>query len=120
MPTMQQGPRTGSSNKSRTGSGLATKIRAYSRRFALAAEGLPPPGAKYWGPQSKAAVVAAVCDGTLSLDEARARYALSTEEYLSWQHGVDRFGLEGLTTAARQQRRLDQLRYKSSHPYQIR
>ncbi len=34
--------------------------------------------------------------GHLTLDEACARYALSIEEFLAWQHGISLFGLAGL------------------------
>ena len=66
---------------------------------------LPPPGAKRWWPQRKAAVVAAVRGGILSLNEAQERYALSIEEYLTWQHGIDLFGLAGLRMDGVQRRR---------------
>jgi hypothetical protein len=66
---------------------------------------LPPPGAKRWWPHRKAAVVAAVRGGILSLNEAQERYALSIEEYLTWQHGIDLFGLAGLRLDGTQRRR---------------
>jgi hypothetical protein len=66
---------------------------------------LPPPGAKRWWPHRKAAVVAAVRDGILSLDEACERYQLSVEEYLTWKHGIDLFGLAGLRLDGAQKRR---------------
>lgn len=69
---------------------------------------LPPPGIKRWVPSRKAQVVAAVRSGMLSLDEACERYALTVEEFLSWQRAVDRFGLNGLrATRAQQYRRAD-------------
>ena len=57
---------------------------------------LPPPETKRWVSRRKAAVVAAVRCGLLSLDEACERYALSVEEFLAWQHAMDRFGVAGL------------------------
>ncbi|MGN6516684.1 MAG: CtrA inhibitor SciP [Rhizomicrobium sp.] len=57
---------------------------------------LPSPDTKRWVPRRKAEVVAAVRGGLLSLDEACARYALSVEEFLSWQRNVERYGLQGL------------------------
>jgi hypothetical protein len=66
---------------------------------------LPPPGAMRWWPHRKAAVVAAVRGGVLSLNEAQERYALSIEEYLTWQHGIDLFGLAGLRMDGTQRRR---------------
>ena len=64
---------------------------------------LPQP--KRWVPHRKAEVVAAVRGGFLSLDEARRRYALSMEEYLTWQSEIDRYGLAGLRVYKTQQRR---------------
>ena len=66
---------------------------------------LPPPGSKRWWPHRKAAVVAAVRGGVLSLDDACERYALSIEEYLTWQHGIDLYGLAGLRINGTQRRR---------------
>jgi hypothetical protein len=48
--------------------------------------------------RQKAIVVAAVKGGLLSIDEASGRYALTVEEYLSWQDAVERHGLAGLRT----------------------
>ena len=55
-----------------------------------------PPRPTRWVPQRKAEVVAALRNGYLSLEEACERYALSIEECLTWQRGVDLFGLPGL------------------------
>ena len=55
---------------------------------------LPEPGR--WVAHRKAEVVAAVRGGLISLAEARNRYALSLEEYLTWQREIDLFGLAGL------------------------
>ena len=57
---------------------------------------LPAPDTKRWVPRRKAEVVAAVRGGILSLDEACERYALTVEEFLSWQRNVERYGLQGL------------------------
>jgi hypothetical protein len=57
---------------------------------------LPAPDTKRWVPRRKAEVVAAVRGGILSLDDACARYALTVEEFLSWQRNVERYGLQGL------------------------
>jgi len=46
----------------------------------------------------KAVVVAAVRNGTLSLQEACQRYNLSVEEFLAWQRSIDRYGVPGLRT----------------------
>ena len=60
---------------------------------------LPSPGTKRWVPSRKAVVVAAVRGGLLSLDEACSRYALTVEEFLSWQELIERHGLAGLRTS---------------------
>lgn len=59
---------------------------------------LPPPGTTRWVARRKAEVVAAVRGGLLSLEEACKRYALTVEEYLSWQRSIDKYGLKGLRT----------------------
>jgi hypothetical protein len=47
---------------------------------------LPAPGMKKrWVIRRKAEVVAAVCGGLLSLEEACSRYMLTVDELLSWQ-----------------------------------
>jgi hypothetical protein len=56
----------------------------------------PPPHPKRWVPHRKAEVVAAVREGYLTFDEACERYSLSVEEFLTWQNGIDLFGLAGL------------------------
>ena len=63
---------------------------------------LPLPDTKRWVIRRKAEVVAAVRGGLLSLEEACSRYALNSDEFLSWQHCVDRFGLAGLRTTKTQ------------------
>lgn len=66
---------------------------------------LPPPGSTRWWPHRKAAVVTAVRCGFLSLDDACERYALSIEEFLSWQQGIDLLGLAGLRASGPRRRR---------------
>src|SRR5262245_44871102 len=70
------------------------------RRLTLA--DLPSPGTKRWVIRRKAEVVAAVRGGLLTLEEACDRYTLNYEEFLSWQHRVDDFGLAGLRTTRTQ------------------
>jgi hypothetical protein len=60
---------------------------------------LPSPETKRWVPSRKAVVVAAVCGGLLSLEEACSRYTLTVEEFLAWQESVQRHGLAGLRTS---------------------
>ena len=59
---------------------------------------LPAPDTKRWVTRRKAAVVAGVRAGLLSLDEACERYSLSVDEFLSWQSRLDKHGLAGLRT----------------------
>ena len=62
----------------------------------LTHEDLPPADTRRWVIRRKAEVVAAVRGGLLSIDEACRRYALSVEEFLSWQRAIDNHGLPGL------------------------
>ena len=67
---------------------------------------LPAPEAgQRWVIRKKGIVVAAVRGGLLSVEQACERYTLTLEEYLSWQTGVDRFGLVGLRTTKLQEYR---------------
>lgn len=59
---------------------------------------LPPSDTKRWVTRRKAAVVAGVRAGLLSLDDACRRYSLSVDEFLSWQRRLERHGLAGLRT----------------------
>jgi hypothetical protein len=62
----------------------------------LRLEDLPAPSTRRWVARRKAAVVAAVRGGLLTLEEACRRYNLSAEEYASWERLIDRHGLVGL------------------------
>ncbi len=66
---------------------------------------LPPPRTARWVPRRKAQVVEAVRGGILSLDEACSRYALTVEEFLTWQRAIDKFGLAGLRATHAQEYR---------------
>ncbi|HEY5337487.1 MAG TPA: DUF1153 domain-containing protein [Rhizomicrobium sp.] len=57
---------------------------------------LPRPDTRRWVPRRKAEVVAAVRGGLLSLDDACSRYALTFEEFMSWQSALEQYGLAGL------------------------
>lgn len=70
----------------------ATPVSAVAN--ALAA--LPPTSTKRWVIRRKAAVVAAVRSGLLTLEDACQRYTLSVEEFLSWQRLIERHGVRGL------------------------
>ncbi|HEY1736926.1 MAG TPA: DUF1153 domain-containing protein [Methylovirgula sp.] len=66
---------------------------------------LPPVTTKRWVIRRKAEVVAAVRGGLISLEEACTRYALTVDEFLSWQMSIDQHGLAGLRTTRLQQYR---------------
>lgn len=59
---------------------------------------LPPPETKRWVIRRKAAVVAAVARGALTLQDACLRYRLSVEEFTSWQRLIEQHGVAGLRT----------------------
>ncbi len=71
----------------------------------LTLEKLPPMNTLRWTPRRKAEVVAAVGGGLLSVEEACQRYSLSTEEFMSWQHAIDRRGLAALRVTRTQEYR---------------
>ncbi|RCL03217.1 MAG: hypothetical protein JSC189_000256 [Candidatus Tokpelaia sp. JSC189] len=66
---------------------------------------LPPSNTRRWVIRRKAEVVAAVRGGLLSLEDACCRYALTIEEFLSWQLLIDEHGLAGLRITRIQQYR---------------
>ena len=57
---------------------------------------LPPTDTKRWVPRRKAAIVAAVRSGAISLDEACRLYHLSDEEFRGWERGIEVHGVAGL------------------------
>ncbi len=63
---------------------------------SMTLDDLPPSTLKRWITRRKAEVVTAVRGGLIGLDEACARYGISTEEFLSWQRLLDDHGLQGL------------------------
>ncbi len=68
-------------------------------------ESLPPPDTKRWVVRRKAAVVAAVRSGGITIEEACRVYQLSKEELLSWERAFESHGLAGLRTTRLQQYR---------------
>jgi hypothetical protein len=66
---------------------------------------LPPPNTRRWVVRRKAAVVAAVRSGRITIEEALRRYQLTEEEFLSWQRAFDSHGLPGLRATRIQQYR---------------
>ena len=57
---------------------------------------LPPADTERWVPRRKAAVVAAVRSGAISLEEACRRYHLSEEEFSTWERDIEIHGVAGL------------------------
>ena len=57
---------------------------------------LPSPDTKRWVPRRKAAIVDAVRQGVVSLEEVCRRYQLSVEEFITWQHAIEGHGVPGL------------------------
>lgn len=68
-------------------------------------ENLPDPNTKRWVVRRKAAVVAAVRSGAITIEEACRTYQLSEEEFLSWKRAFEINGLAGLRTTRIQQYR---------------
>jgi transposase-like protein len=66
---------------------------------------LPPANTKRWVVRRKAAVVAAVQAGKITLEEACRRYQLTEEEFRAWQRAYDVHGLPGLRATRLQQYR---------------
>jgi hypothetical protein len=65
---------------------------AKARQITL--ESLPALTGTRWSIRRKTDVVMAVLDGVLSFDDACRRYAMSAEEFLSWQDLVTRRSLK--------------------------
>ncbi len=107
MPTIQQALEAENTEESDAHSDRSAgpSERLDTNQIETTATSRSPPEPRRWVPQRKAEVVAAVRGGFLSLAEARMRYALSLEEYLSWQREIDRSGLAGLRVYKPQQRR---------------
>ena len=57
---------------------------------------LPPANTNRWVARRKAAVVAALSSGVITMEEVCRRYALSEEELLTWQRAFEAHGLPGL------------------------
>jgi transposase-like protein len=66
---------------------------------------LPPADTKRWVVRRKAAVVAAVQSGKITLEEACRRYQLTEEEFRAWQRAYQAHGLPGLRATRLQQYR---------------
>jgi Protein of unknown function (DUF1153) len=57
---------------------------------------LPLPGTKRWVARRKAALVAAVRNGIIDLDEACRRYEVSEEEFRAWERAIEAHGVASL------------------------
>jgi transposase-like protein len=66
---------------------------------------LPPADTRRWVVRRKAAVVAAVQSGKITLEEACRRYNLTEEEFRAWQRAFEAHGLPGLRATRLQQYR---------------
>lgn len=66
---------------------------------------LPPPSTRRWVASRKAVVVQAVAYGLIQRAEALERYALSDEEFDSWQTAIATHGIEALKVTALQKYR---------------
>ena len=58
--------------------------------------GLPPKNPRRWVASRKAAVVAAVSGGMITIEEACRRYHMSEEEFVAWQRAFENRGILGL------------------------
>ena len=67
-----------------------------SRRYQMMLNELPPPDTIRWVVRRKAAVVAAVKNGVITLDEVCWLYDISVEEFLTWQEMIEKHGVRGL------------------------
>ena len=66
---------------------------------------LPAPNTRRWVARRKAAVVAAVSSGMITLEEACRRYHMSKEELLAWQCAFENDGILGLRAGRLRQQR---------------
>ena len=60
------------------------------------APGLPPPETKRWVARRKAAIVSAVRDGKMNIEDACQYYMLSAEEFAAWERAIEAHGIAGL------------------------
>jgi DNA-binding response OmpR family regulator len=63
---------------------------------------LPPPDTKRWVRQRKATIVNAVHSGAMSPEDVCRCYALSVEEFITWQRTIETHGVAGLRVSRRQ------------------
>ena len=70
---------------------------------------LPPSNTRRWVARRKAAVVAAVSSGVITVEEACRRYQMSEEELFAWQRAFENYGIVGLSAGYFRQ-------YRSARP----
>ncbi|SIN91029.1 DUF1153 domain-containing protein [Vannielia litorea] len=63
---------------------------------------LPPRDTRRWVASRKAAVVRAVENGLISLEDCMETYGVSEEEYASWVHAVEQHGEQALKATSLQ------------------
>jgi hypothetical protein len=73
-----------------------------AKRPATILAALPPANTTRWVASRKAAVVAAVQTGLLTVMEACRRYGLSHEEFAEWERHYEAEGIKGLRARSRQ------------------
>jgi len=88
----------GTKSPDRTAADEVGTAKLSRRRKLIDVDELPPPGITRWVIRRKAQVVAAVQAGALSLEEVCERYAVSVEEFRSWQRTLQEHGVYGLRT----------------------
>lgn len=74
---------------------------AETKASVTSLQALPPITTKRWLARRKAAVVAAVKGGVLTVTEACRRYGLSPEEFAEWERHYEADGLKGLRAGVR-------------------
>jgi hypothetical protein len=57
---------------------------------------LPSPDTKRWVARRKAAVVDAVRNGEMNIEDACRHYRLSAEEFAAWERAIEAHGVPGL------------------------
>ena len=83
---------------------LLTKKRKVARDLrgnVIAPYDLPPAHGVRWTPLRKVDLIAAILGGVITLDEAKARYALTTEELSEWRRGLAAGACGGLKATRR-------------------
>ena len=77
---------------------------AETKISAVSLQALPPVTTKRWVAGRKAAVIAAVQGGVLTVSEACRRYGLSPEEFSEWERHYEAEGVKGLRAQTRPRR----------------